>query len=118
VAGAVVAAAALAVLTPIGSRDAKVRQRVHALDGFQVHAAAEAAVAAVGAAEGTNFSRRKLTQPRPPLPACTLSLASSTNFMRMGSGAGAEIKRGQVALPPFGSTASPGPQAHAYFERR
>src|ERR1700723_1148558 len=34
-----------------------------------------------GPPKGTNFSRRKLTQPRPPLPACTLSLASSTNFM-------------------------------------
>src|ERR1700722_1918374 len=35
-----------------------------------------------GPPKGTNFSRRKLTQPRPPLPAWTLSLASSTNFMR------------------------------------
>src|SRR5580698_3958778 len=35
-----------------------------------------------GPPKGTNFSRRKLTQPRPPLPACTLSLASSTNFIR------------------------------------
>src|ERR1700728_1226411 len=34
-----------------------------------------------GPPNGTNFSRRKLTQPRPPLPACTLGLASSTNFM-------------------------------------
>src|SRR3984885_14996063 len=34
-----------------------------------------------GPPKGTNFSRRKLTEPRPPLPACTLSLASSTNFM-------------------------------------
>src|SRR5579863_5867916 len=34
-----------------------------------------------GPPKGTNFSRRKLTQPRPPLPACTLSLASSTNFI-------------------------------------
>src|ERR1700728_3840735 len=32
---------------------------------------------------GAIFSRRKLTQPRPPLPACTLSFASSTNFMRI-----------------------------------
>jgi hypothetical protein len=28
-----------------------------------------------------NFSRRKPTQPRPPLPACTFTIASSTNFM-------------------------------------
>src|SRR5579863_9458101 len=34
-----------------------------------------------GPPKGTNFSRRKLTEPRPPLPACTLSLASSTNFI-------------------------------------
>src|SRR5262245_7660051 len=34
-----------------------------------------------GPPNGTNFSRRKLTQPRPPFPAATLILASSTNFM-------------------------------------
>jgi hypothetical protein len=34
-----------------------------------------------GPPKGTNFSRRKLTQPRPPLPATTLIFASSTNFM-------------------------------------
>src|SRR5882672_2759353 len=34
-----------------------------------------------GPPNGTNFSRRKLTEPRPPLPACTLRVASSTNFM-------------------------------------
>src|ERR1700730_9419653 len=34
-----------------------------------------------GPPRGTNFSRRKLVLPRPPLPACTLSRASSTNFI-------------------------------------
>src|SRR5580692_5029771 len=34
-----------------------------------------------GPPKGMDFSRRKLTEPRPPLPACTLSVASSTNFM-------------------------------------
>src|SRR5579863_5855238 len=34
-----------------------------------------------GPPNGTNFSRRKLVLPRPPLPACTRSRASSTNFM-------------------------------------
>src|SRR5205823_5896473 len=29
---------------------------------------------------GTNFSRRKLTQPRPPLPACARTLIRSTNI--------------------------------------
>src|SRR2546423_5120654 len=29
---------------------------------------------------GTNFSRRKLTQPRPPLPACAKTLIRSTNM--------------------------------------
>src|SRR4051812_30332197 len=29
---------------------------------------------------GTNFSRRKLTQPRPPLPACAMTLIRSTNM--------------------------------------
>ncbi len=53
--GAVIAAAALAVLALVGARNAKVGQRVHALDGFQVNAAAKTAVAAVGAAEGHEF---------------------------------------------------------------
>src|ERR1700731_1846541 len=43
-----------------------------------------------GPPNGTNFSRRKLTQPRPPLPAWTLTFASSVNFMWGGPG----IKRG------------------------
>src|SRR5215469_18949119 len=34
-----------------------------------------------GPPKGTNFSRRKLTLPRPPWPAWTLIRASSTNFM-------------------------------------
>src|SRR5207342_414766 len=34
-----------------------------------------------GPPNGTNFSRRKLTHPRPPFPACTLRVASSTNFI-------------------------------------
>jgi len=55
VAGAVVAAAALAVLAPIGARDAKVREGIHALDALQVHAAAETAIAAIGTAEGHEF---------------------------------------------------------------
>src|SRR6185437_14913165 len=35
----------------------------------------------LGPPNGMNFSRRKLAQPSPPLPACTLMMASSTNFM-------------------------------------
>src|SRR2546430_5066188 len=31
---------------------------------------------------GTNFSRRKLTQPRPPFPACAKTLIRSTNMAR------------------------------------
>ena len=58
-AGTIVAAAAFPVLTSIGPRDAKVRQRVHALDGPQVHATAEAAVTAVGTAEGNEFLATK-----------------------------------------------------------
>ena len=56
-----------------------------------------------GPPKGTNFSRRKLTQPRPPLPACTLSLASSTNFMEdsMRRAAPRTQKGDQVALTPF-----------------
>src|SRR2546428_5432991 len=34
---------------------------------------------------GTNFSRRKLTLPRPPLPACAKTLIRSTNIMRRQS---------------------------------
>src|SRR5690349_1535903 len=36
----------------------------------------------LGPPRGTNFSRRKLTQPRPPSPAMTRILTSSMNFMR------------------------------------
>jgi hypothetical protein len=39
-----------------------------------------------------NFSRRKLTQPGPPLPAATLMLASSTNFMGASNPPGPETK--------------------------
>ena len=52
VARAVVAAAALAVLGLEGARNAKIREGVHALDGSQIHAAAQSAVATIGAAEG------------------------------------------------------------------
>src|ERR1700740_1697341 len=57
-----------------------------------------------GPPKGTNFSRRKLTQPRPPLPACTFRVASSTNFMTghlKKRRAAHQTKRGQVALPPL-----------------
>src|SRR5258708_15588814 len=55
VTGAVIPAAAFAILTLIGARNAEIRQRVHALDRLQIDAAAETAVAAVGAAEGHEF---------------------------------------------------------------
>ena len=35
----------------------------------------------LGPPKGMNFSRRKLTQPAPPLPAAMSMVASSTNFM-------------------------------------
>src|ERR1700721_2250455 len=56
-----------------------------------------------GPPKGKIFSRRKLTQPRPPLPACTLSLASSTNFIGYHPKTlpAHQRKRGQVAPPPF-----------------
>src|SRR5213595_1696868 len=43
---------------------------------------------------GTNFSRRKLTQPRPPFPACAKTLIRSTNI---GS-----ISRQQFLVERFG----------------
>ena len=55
VARATVAAATLAVLTSVGARDPKVRQGVHPFDSFQIHAAAQTAVTAVGTAEGHAF---------------------------------------------------------------
>ena len=51
----VITAAALAVLTLVGARNAKISQRIHAFDRSQIHAAAKAAVAAVRAAEGHKF---------------------------------------------------------------
>jgi hypothetical protein len=53
--GAIVAATALAILAAIGAGNAKVRQGVHALGGFQVDATAEAAIAAIRAAERHGF---------------------------------------------------------------
>jgi hypothetical protein len=38
-----------------------------------------------GPPRGTYFSRRKLTQPRPPSPAKTRILVSSINFMTAGN---------------------------------
>src|SRR5579863_5096613 len=69
-----------------------------------------------GPPKGTNFSRRKLTQPRPPLPACTLSLASSTNFMidsMARAPCGAPMKKGAGRPTPFGcmSASRKGPRA-------
>jgi len=55
VASTIVAAAALAVLTSVGARDPEIGERVHAFDRFQVDAAAEAAVAAVGSTKGHEF---------------------------------------------------------------
>ena len=55
-------------------------EAVDALAGDEDHAAAVAAVAAVGPAQGTYFSRRKLTQPSPPLPASKRTTTSSTNI--------------------------------------
>src|SRR5271167_3944115 len=55
VSGAIVAAAAFAVLTLVGAGDAKVSQRVHALNGAQIHAAAQAAAAAVRTTERNEF---------------------------------------------------------------
>src|SRR5450755_160442 len=48
-----------------------------------------------GPPKGTNFSRRKLTQPRPPLPPCTFVLASSMNFI----GGETVNKKGGQVLP-------------------
>src|SRR5271165_2247118 len=56
-----------------------------------------------GPPKGTNFSRRKLTQPRPPLPACTLSLASSMNFISVCA---QKSKRGQLLPCPLWFRAS------------
>src|ERR1700690_1250755 len=56
-----------------------------------------------GQPKGKNFSRRKLTLPRPPLPACTRSTASSTNFIAdaalSGYGSGALIATTASAMP-------------------
>src|SRR5208337_29394 len=58
-----------------------------------------------GPPKGTNFSRRKLTQPRPPLPACTFSFASSMNFMRARF---VKLKRGTgIPCPPSSSAGEP-----------
>ena len=49
--GAIVAAAALAVLAFVGAGNAKIGESIHALDGFEVDAAAKPPVTPVGTAE-------------------------------------------------------------------
>src|SRR5947207_13394412 len=50
--------------------------------GPQDNIAAAAAITAIRPPLGTNFSRRKLTHPRPPFPACAKTLIRSTNTAR------------------------------------
>src|SRR5690348_6303 len=52
----------------------------------------------LGPPNGMNFSRRKLTQPLPPSPAWTLMIASSTNFMALGTGTEGNNRQGSSRL--------------------
>ena len=64
--------AAHAVIATLGAKHAlvaEVDQGVESFVGNQPDASARSAVAPIRAPNGMNFSRRKLTQPLPPLPA-------------------------------------------------
>ena len=65
---------ALAVAPALGGVVAavpEVEEGAEAFVGLEDHRPAAASVAPVGPPRGTYFSRRKLTQPRPPSPART-----------------------------------------------
>src|SRR5580658_1171678 len=94
--GAVVAAAALAVLTAVGARDAKIRQGVHALHGLQIDAAAQTAVTAIGAAEGHEFLAAKAHAAAAAVAGLDLEFGFVDEFHAADSLAphGAESKKG------------------------
>ena len=95
---AIVAAAALAVLTPVGSGDAKVRERVHPLDRLQVDAAAESAVAAVGSSEGHELLAPETHAAAAAVAGLNLELGFVDELHGMGA---AKTKKGsRFALPP------------------
>ena len=99
VTGAIVAAAALAILTPIGARNPKVRQRIHALDRFEVHAAAQPPVAAIGTAEGNEFLAPKADAAAPAVAGLHLQFGFVDEFHERDP---KKLKRGTgIALPPF-----------------
>ena len=68
---AIAAGAGHAILGPPMFAMGQSSEAIDARLGHENDAAAVAAVAAVGPAAGMNFSRRKLRQPLPPLPAAT-----------------------------------------------
>jgi len=67
-----------------GETDAKYRERMRSeIDmpiRLQDHITTTPAIAPSGPPLGTNFSRRKLTEPRPPVPACANTFTRSTNM--------------------------------------
>src|SRR6185437_540355 len=67
----------------------------------------------LGPPNGMNFSRRKLAQPSPPLPACTLMMASSTNFMRRESGM--ENRESGIGNPAHGTGSLASTIPHSQF---
>jgi len=103
-AGAIVAAAALAVLATVGAGNAKVSQGIHALDRFQIDAPAEAAIAAIGPAEGYGFLAPEThAAAARRCRACTFNLASSTNFIgnlarKPGPSAGEKVPAPYIEL--------------------
>src|SRR5579863_6289256 len=75
-----------------------------------------------GPPRGTYFSRRKLTQPSPPLPACTWILTRSTNMgdaLGLPEGVSRWLSRKAAALshPFFRRLAAAGGQAREKRER-
>ena len=100
----------------IGARDAKVRERVHALDRLQVDAAAEAAVAAVGAAERHEFLAPEAHAAAAAVAGLHLDFGFVDEFH--GCGRRQKLKRGTgVPCSPFvQATASQAPARRCYFE--
>ena len=80
------ASAALPALCPVQPFESEIRKRIKTVFRDQKDTATITSITPSGPPFGRYFSLRKLKQPLPPLPAMTLIVASSTNFMVAATG--------------------------------
>jgi hypothetical protein len=80
-AGTVATTSPLAALSSKRASEPKIGKRVEPGSRLKIDTAPLPPSPPSGPPRGTYFSRRKLRQPLPPFPACTVIVASSTNFI-------------------------------------